>query len=58
LSDLNGVKNKEFIALLIEEEVENLKISGSDHMSDETVKSVEEKMEREEQELNKILKSS
>lgn len=53
LSNLSGVKNKEFISLLLEGDLENLVITGSDHLTDGALKNVEMKLTNEELELKK-----
>jgi len=44
LENLTGVKNKEFISILLEEEIENLSITGSEHLKEEKVKELEKNL--------------
>lgn len=41
MENLTEVKNKEFIAILLEEEIANLLITGSEHLNEEKVKELE-----------------
>jgi hypothetical protein len=41
LENLVEVKNKEFISILLEDELENLTITGSEHLNEEKLKELE-----------------
>jgi hypothetical protein len=44
LDNLTGVKNKEFISILLEDEIENLLITGSEHLNEDKVKDLEKSL--------------
>ena len=50
---MENCKNKEYVALLLEENLENLTISGIDFLSEEAVKKVQEMLEKENLDLQK-----
>ena len=41
---MTGVKNKEFISILLEDEIENLLITGSEHLNEDKVKDLEKSL--------------
>lgn len=47
MSNLRGVRNKEFISLLLEDQLPGLVVSGCDHLSDEVLAQVEKQLEAE-----------
>jgi hypothetical protein len=49
-------KNKEYVAFLLDEHLENLVISGFDYLTEEAVKKVQEMIARENSEIEKTLK--
>lgn len=53
---MDNCRNKEYVALLLEENLENLTISGVDFLSEEAVKKVQEMLEKENSDLQKNLK--
>ena len=54
MSNLKSVTNKEFICLLIEDELKDAIITGCDHLSMEAVNHVEKRFEIKEQELKSL----
>ncbi len=54
-TDLAGVKNKEFILLLIEEDSNNLVITGCDHFSDDALNHLSKQLEKCDNDLKKKL---
>ena len=57
LDNLINCKNKEFIAFLLEENSENLEVTGTDHLSEATMHRVIETMKKQNLELENILKN-
>ena len=42
IENVDGVKQKEFISLLLEDHNQNLRIKGSEHLSEETLKKIQD----------------
>ena len=42
IENLNGVANKEFIAILLEDLIVGLEVKGCDHWSENTLKKIED----------------
>lgn len=49
------MENKEFISILLEETIKGLEVEGSDHLSEESLKNFERKIDLENEKL-KLLK--
>ena len=47
LKNLNSAKNKEFICVLLEETLQGLEIEGCDHLSNDSLKQLEQRFEIE-----------
>ncbi|RNA09418.1 ATP synthase subunit s [Brachionus plicatilis] len=58
MEKLNNAKNKEYISILLEENLENVVIEGANHLSSDALKSIEQKLIVEEMELRKIIESN
>lgn len=57
MENLINAKNKEYIAILLEEHLENLVVDGVDHLSEDSLKSTEQKFMSEENQFRKIIES-
>lgn len=55
MAQLKNAKNKEYISILLEDHLANLVIDGVDHLNVETLKSIEQKLLDEENNLRKII---
>ena len=55
LENLDNCKNKEYIALLLSENVEHLDIKGFDYLSEEAVSKVQQMIEEENSRMKNIL---
>jgi len=45
---MEGAENKEYLAVLLEEHIQGLEISGVDHLSEETLKNYEKRVLKKE----------
>ncbi len=53
-----NAKNKDYIAILLEENIEGLMIEGMEHLSDEALQGMESMHSKEESELREKIKSA
>ena len=44
IKNLDGAFNKEFISILLEDHIQGLEVEGVDHLSEETLRRVEERI--------------
>lgn len=58
MSNLTGAKNKEYIAILLEDYLENLSIEGANHLSEEALKSIEIALEEQDQKIKTVLETN